>query len=396
MTDFEARARTAAQRAQGEIAMVEIPEAETVVTRRRTQHRARAALAGAAIALVLVGGTVTAVAASHTGSGTHAPVAVQPSVEKPRLEFREVLQDGPVSGAGCSIKGAHPVQPGAPVVRFDRAHTHCYLLGPTLLTGADVDQAQATQDAATGSWSVDVHFKDNEFVTKVAQPYQGKSVAIVVDDVVLSAPTVNPGITDNEVSIAGDFTRLDAIRLASAFLGQAPPKSLPTSTTVPQASAQHIVVPDVVGMTQTDVAQSLALAGLKLASVQRCTSANSNVGVQQSPTAGTIVAAGATVTVTFTVRCDGSTSPGAGASVTVPNLVLMYPPDALNALQALGLHGTLVDKCVVRYQNDVQGTDPPAGSHVAPGTTVAVYVGIVCDPNSTVPTPTTAPTTPGT
>ncbi len=31
----------------------------------------------------------------------------------------------------------------------------------------------------------------------------------------------------------------------------------------------------------------------------------------------------------------------------------------------------------------MQGTDPPAGSLVAPGSNVVVYVGIVCDPNST-------------
>jgi hypothetical protein len=68
----------------------------------------------------------------------------------------------------------------------------------------------------------------------------------------------------------------------------------------------------------------------------------------------------------------------------------MYPPDALTALHQLRLIGAVVDTCVPRFQSDVQGTDPPAGTQVAAGSTVTVYVGVVCDPNSTAPTtPTT-------
>jgi SecD-like export protein/PASTA domain-containing protein len=243
----------------------------------------------------------------------------------------------------CStLQRAQGPGPGAAVLK-DRDGATCYIVGPTLLTGAGVDQATPEIDPSTSAWIVQVHFKNDDFVTKVAQPYVGKQIAIVVDGVVFAAPTINQGISGRDVQIAGNFTQLEAEQLAARLLGV--PVSQVTVPTVEPSTTVPIVSPPVTGPST-------------------------------SPT----------------TKPSGNVN-----TVTVPNLVLMYPPDALNALQSIGLHGTLVDKCVVRYQSDVQGTDPPAGSLVARGSNVVVYVGIVCDPNSTVPTPTTiGSTTPGT
>ncbi len=307
--------------------MVEVPESDAVVTTRRKQHRTRTAFAGAAVALVLLGGTAAAVGAAHTGSGTHAPVAVQPHpVQLSVLQFREVLGEQPCPRVVLTPDRDATVD-AQQVVLADKAHKNCYVLGPTLLTGTDVGSAQAVPDPSAKGWIVNVHFKNNDFVTKVARPYLGKQVAIVFDGNVVSASTINPGITTDDVAISGNFTQAEAEQIAAALGGPAASTTVEPSTTVP------IVSPPV---------------------TRPSTSPNSQPRLQ--------------------------------VDVTVPNLVLMYPPDALNTLQSVGLHGTLVDKCVVRYQSDVQGTDPPAGSRVAPGSNVVVYVGIVCDPNSTVPT----------
>jgi preprotein translocase subunit SecD len=85
------------------------------------------------------------------------------------------------------------------------------------MTGKDVGTANASVDPSTASWIVQVHFKNNDFVTKVAQPYVGKNVAITLDQEVVSAPTINQGITGQDVQITGNFSDHDAHQLALAL-----------------------------------------------------------------------------------------------------------------------------------------------------------------------------------
>jgi preprotein translocase subunit SecD len=82
-----------------------------------------------------------------------------------------------------------------------------------LLTGRRVSTARARYDSASG-WLVDVTFKSDDFVTKVATPNVGKEVAIVLDGVVQSAPKINAGITGKTVQISGTFTQSEAKDLA--------------------------------------------------------------------------------------------------------------------------------------------------------------------------------------
>ncbi len=100
------------------------------------------------------------------------------------------------------------------VVVPDLNKTVCYVLGPTILLGNNVGSATAVVDPTTAAWTVNVHFKNNDFVTKVATPYVGKQVAIVLDGVVQSAPTINAGITGQDVTISGNFTSKQAHNLA--------------------------------------------------------------------------------------------------------------------------------------------------------------------------------------
>ncbi|MDQ1467314.1 MAG: preprotein translocase subunit SecD, partial [Actinomycetota bacterium] len=89
----------------------------------------------------------------------------------------------------------------------------CYFVGPTLLTGRRVSTAKAQYNGSTG-WVVNVTFKGNDFVDKIAGPEVGKEVAIVLDGVVQSAPKINPGITGRNVEISGTFTQGEAKDLA--------------------------------------------------------------------------------------------------------------------------------------------------------------------------------------
>jgi preprotein translocase subunit SecD len=100
------------------------------------------------------------------------------------------------------------------VVLPDLKHTACYLLGATILTGRNVGTASAVVDPTTAAWTVNVHFKNDDFVKKVAVPYVGKQVAIELDGIVQSAPTINQGITGQDVTISGSFTSKEAHQLA--------------------------------------------------------------------------------------------------------------------------------------------------------------------------------------
>jgi preprotein translocase subunit SecD len=100
------------------------------------------------------------------------------------------------------------------VVLPDLQKSACYLLDPTILTGRNVGTASAIVNPTTAAWEVNVHFKNNDFVTKVATPYVGKQVAIELDGVVQSAPTIDQGITGQDITISGSFTSKQAHNLA--------------------------------------------------------------------------------------------------------------------------------------------------------------------------------------
>jgi preprotein translocase subunit SecD len=100
------------------------------------------------------------------------------------------------------------------VVLPDLKKTACYVLDPTILTGRNVGTASAVVNPTTAAWEVNVHFKNDDFVSKVATPFVGKQVAIELDGVVQSAPTIDQGITGRDITISGSFTSKEAHNLA--------------------------------------------------------------------------------------------------------------------------------------------------------------------------------------
>jgi preprotein translocase subunit SecD len=90
----------------------------------------------------------------------------------------------------------------------------CYVLGPALMTGRDISSADKIVNPQSAAWEVQVKFKNDDFVNKVAKPYVGQLVAIELDGVVQSAPRINEGITGRTVQITGDFSEKEAKDLA--------------------------------------------------------------------------------------------------------------------------------------------------------------------------------------
>ena len=96
-----------------------------------------------------------------------------------------------------------------------------YRLGATRLTGRALDDAQASFDPNSNQWAVDFTLTgegapqfDQIASELVATPPPGNQLGIVLDGVVVSAPTIQTGAFGGQGQISGDFTEQEAKDLA--------------------------------------------------------------------------------------------------------------------------------------------------------------------------------------
>jgi preprotein translocase subunit SecD len=183
---------------------------------------------GRAVAAIAISGLALAACSSGTKhpaaptSSSAAPTTstttsvTTPASTRPRarLEFREVTDQVPIATPACHHKN--------PAIAPARDGKSCFVVGPVLLTGAGVVSATVEYDSNSTQWAVNIHFANNDFVTKVAVPYLNKTIAIVLNGVVQAAPIINPGITGSDVEISSNFTRAAATNVAASILGVAP------------------------------------------------------------------------------------------------------------------------------------------------------------------------------
>jgi preprotein translocase subunit SecD len=128
-----------------------------------------------------------------------------------QLEFRPVsltYPDGASDGRSCEELELVPAA---------ETSDECYELGPSVLDGAGITEAAARYDDGASGWVVDITFSGSEFGDRVAEPYVNEQVAIVVDDAVVTAPVINPGVLGNSVQISGDFGEGEAEALAATL-----------------------------------------------------------------------------------------------------------------------------------------------------------------------------------
>ncbi len=90
-----------------------------------------------------------------------------------------------------------------------------YLLGPVLLSGKDLDNAEVNPDSL-GRMGVSLEFNSNgaKLFEEATGRLVGKQLAIVLDNVVISAPVVQDRIAGGRAQITGRFTADEAGRLA--------------------------------------------------------------------------------------------------------------------------------------------------------------------------------------
>jgi preprotein translocase subunit SecD len=171
-------------------------------------------------------------ACSSSGSGKTESTATsattttaRPTQPRAALEFREVMGLFEGSGPPCTLATTSSTTPNPEqALLFDRTDDACYLVGPVLVNGDDVDKATVIYDSTTSTWAIDVHMANNKFLTKVIRPLVMRAVAITVNDVVHSAPTINPGITGRDVQISSGYKKAEAIEIAASIMGVDPSK----------------------------------------------------------------------------------------------------------------------------------------------------------------------------
>ena len=91
-----------------------------------------------------------------------------------------------------------------------------YSLGPAEVTGRAVRSANALINQNSGEWEVEVNFtsEGSALWDQMAQRHYGERVAIALDGIVKSAPSINARQFDGRAIISGSFTASEAKDLA--------------------------------------------------------------------------------------------------------------------------------------------------------------------------------------
>lgn len=173
--------------------------------------------------------------ASPSATPTEAPAGQDPAGEEPGAEPADPASAVPLElqerflALDCSkpaeLRRTLVDDPAQPLVTCSEDGTEKFLLGPAELQGTDVSGATATlaQNAqgqtVAGNWQVNLDFtgegtrKFGDLTTQVV----GQRVAIVLDALVVSAPTIQQAITGGSAQITGDFAQKEATDLANVL-----------------------------------------------------------------------------------------------------------------------------------------------------------------------------------
>ncbi len=137
----------------------------------------------------------------------------------------------------CGEASPTPSVTDQPLIACDDTNTYKYLLGPALISGDKVVRAYAAVPQSSVSWEVGLEFNDAgaaDFTTVTThlstQTAPMNQFAIVLDDQVISAPSVSNPIPGGRASISGSFTQKTAQSLASVLTYGALPLSFEVSS----------------------------------------------------------------------------------------------------------------------------------------------------------------------
>lgn len=144
------------------------------------------------------------------------------------LEFREVLETEPIGGS--KLKETKNPTSDKEAVIIDKEKKTKYRVGPTLMTGSALSTAATGFDQFNKA-EVNITFsaEGGKLFDEVAAKTYQKQLAIVLDDVVQSAPTIQSKSYSGRAVISGSFTTEEANTLALVLQTGALPVKLEMS-----------------------------------------------------------------------------------------------------------------------------------------------------------------------
>ena len=122
-------------------------------------------------------------------------------------------------------QGGNIDNPNVPLISCTKDGTIKYILGPAEVLGTDISSASANLDQTNGNgWMVLLNFTSSgttkfgaltSRVTSLAAPQN--EVAVVLDGLVITSPTINQAITAGNAQITGNFTQVQASDLSNVL-----------------------------------------------------------------------------------------------------------------------------------------------------------------------------------
>lgn len=157
--------------------------------------------------------------ATATPEATTTPEAVTTTGQPTDAEFTALLE------FDCSaIDPGRVTSPDENLITCDRELANRYLLGPADVLGTDIATATAGIPQGGVGWQVNLEFTSegaDAFFQSTqrlsAQPPPQDQFAIVLDQLVVSAPQVNEPIPGGRAQITGQFTQAEATALANVL-----------------------------------------------------------------------------------------------------------------------------------------------------------------------------------
>ncbi|WP_321575416.1 protein translocase subunit SecD [Oerskovia douganii] len=179
---------------------------------------------------VLTVGAPTPVESTETETPAEPETPVTPANPSDLAQITPAIQaefDALDCTDPANLTGGLGDDPDAPLVTCADDGTAKYILGPVEIEGTEISNASSgmgttAQGVSTGQWVVNLEFNKAgteafEVVTDrlFSLPAPQNAFALVLDGLVISAPSANAVITDGKAEISGSFTRESAALLAN-------------------------------------------------------------------------------------------------------------------------------------------------------------------------------------
>ena len=178
----------------------------------------------------------TAPKATATATPSASPLASPAPTDAAGVRTGDVYSPAALAALDCSRadnkRGGFDDNPNAQIIACSEDGSEKYQLDIAKVRGNDVKGASASRDQQLGAWQVVVSFtgKGQNKFTDLTAATINKRVAIVLDAVVISAPTIQSRI-DGDAQITGSFTQKSASNLANTLKYGALPLSFRPSET---------------------------------------------------------------------------------------------------------------------------------------------------------------------